>query len=119
MPKAVSIIIRYFLHKPLSTRWREEGIVYSSSDEHGVAIGMTAYVYDFHATILHLLGLDLKALCHAGRDYRLTDVAGNVVRRSWHNRSSENSQFCHKEINAQPKDDSLCLNALPHFANIR
>ena len=37
---------------------------------------------DFHATILHLLGLDHTRLTfrHAGRDYRLTDVHGRVVR---------------------------------------
>ena len=40
------------------------------------------HVHDFHATILHLLGLDHERLTyrHAGRDYRLTDVAGHVVR---------------------------------------
>ena len=38
-------------------------------------------VHDFHATILHLLGLDHEKLTfrHAGRDYRLTDVKGKVV----------------------------------------
>ncbi len=38
------------------------------------------HVHDFHATILHLLGLDHEKLTyrHAGRDYRLTDVAGEV-----------------------------------------
>ena len=36
---------------------------------------------DFHATLLHLLGLDHERLTvrHSGRDERLTDVAGNVV----------------------------------------
>jgi len=40
------------------------------------------HVHDFHATILHLLGLDHERLTyrHAGRDYRLTDVAGEVAR---------------------------------------
>jgi len=39
-------------------------------------------LHDFHATILHLLGLDHERLTfrYAGRDYRLTDVHGNVVR---------------------------------------
>ena len=39
------------------------------------------HVHDFHATILHLLGLDHEKLTyrHAGRDYRLTDVSGRVV----------------------------------------
>jgi hypothetical protein len=37
---------------------------------------------DFHATILHLLGIDHLRLTyrHAGRDFRLTDVAGQVVK---------------------------------------
>jgi hypothetical protein len=40
------------------------------------------HIHDLHATILHLMGLDHTRLTyrHAGRDYRLTDVAGNVVR---------------------------------------
>ena len=40
------------------------------------------HVHDFHATILHLLGFDHERLTyrHTGRDYRLTDVAGKVVR---------------------------------------
>ena len=40
------------------------------------------HVHDLHATILHLLGFDHTKLTyrHAGRDYRLTDVEGRVVR---------------------------------------
>ena len=40
------------------------------------------HVHDFHATILHLMGLDHTKLTyrHSGRDYRLTDVSGEVVR---------------------------------------
>jgi hypothetical protein len=40
------------------------------------------HVHDLHATILHLMGLDHEKLTyrHAGRDYRLTDVFGNVVK---------------------------------------
>jgi hypothetical protein len=59
------------------------GMVYGQSDEHGIAVGENrVHVHDFHATILHLLGLDHERLTfrHAGRDYRLTDVAGQVVR---------------------------------------
>ena len=39
------------------------------------------HTHDFHATILHLLGLDHERLTyfHDGRDFRLTDVAGQVV----------------------------------------
>jgi len=41
------------------------------------------HVHDFHATLLYLLGFDHTKLTfrHAGRDYRLTDVAGNVVKK--------------------------------------
>jgi hypothetical protein len=40
-------------------------------------------MHDLHATILHCLGLDHKRLTfrHQGRDFRLTDVAGNVVEK--------------------------------------
>ena len=58
------------------------GIVYGASDEYGLrAIENPVHVHDFHATILHLMGFDHKELTyrHAGRDYRLTDVEGNVV----------------------------------------
>ncbi|NBP25236.1 MAG: DUF1501 domain-containing protein, partial [Proteobacteria bacterium] len=39
-------------------------------------------VHDLHATMLHLLGFDHERLTyrHAGRDFRLTDVSGEVVR---------------------------------------
>ena len=42
----------------------------------------TAWKVTVHATILHLLGLDHEKLTcrHAGRDYRLTDVAGEVIK---------------------------------------
>ena len=59
------------------------GIVHGASDEFGIAVGENrVHVHDFHATILHLLGLDHERLTfrHNGRDYRLTDVEGNVVR---------------------------------------
>ncbi|MSR31411.1 MAG: DUF1501 domain-containing protein [Gemmataceae bacterium] len=58
------------------------GLVYGSSDDHGIAVGQDGvHVHDFHATILHLLGLDHERLTfrHAGRDFRLTDVEGKVV----------------------------------------
>jgi hypothetical protein len=39
-------------------------------------------IHDFHATLLHLLGLDHERLTYrfGGRDYRLTDVHGQVVK---------------------------------------
>ena len=59
------------------------GMVYGKTDEYGsAAVESRMHVHDFHATILHLLGLDHERLTyrHAGRDYRLTDVAGKVAR---------------------------------------
>jgi hypothetical protein len=59
------------------------GVVYGKSDEYGLTVAENeVHVHDFHATILHLLGLDHEKLTyrHAGRDFRLTDVAGNVVK---------------------------------------
>ncbi|MFN9852443.1 MAG: DUF1501 domain-containing protein, partial [Planctomycetota bacterium] len=59
------------------------GIVHGKSDEHGIlpAEG-SVHTHDLHATMLHCLGLDHERWTyrHAGRDYRLTDVAGKVVR---------------------------------------
>lgn len=58
------------------------GIVHGATDEHGLrAVEQPVHVHDFHATILHLMGFDHKKLTyrHAGRDYRLTDVEGEVV----------------------------------------
>jgi hypothetical protein len=59
------------------------GYSYGESDEYGNAVANNGvHVHDFHATMLHLLGLDHTRLTfrHAGRDYRLTDVHGNVVK---------------------------------------
>ena len=59
------------------------GIVHGSSDQHGIAVAEDrVHVHDFHATILHQLGLNHEQLTyrHAGRDYRLTDVHGSVVK---------------------------------------
>jgi hypothetical protein len=58
------------------------GMVYGKSDDHGMKVAENdVHVHDFHATILHLLGLNHEKLTfrHAGRDFRLTDVSGNVV----------------------------------------
>jgi len=59
------------------------GMVYGESDDAGIRVAKDeVHVHDFHATILHLLGFDHEQLTHRhnGRDYRLTDVAGHVVR---------------------------------------
>lgn len=58
------------------------GCAYGETDEYGNFIAANAvHVHDFHATLLHLLGLDHTKLTYqyAGRDFRLTDVAGRVV----------------------------------------
>ncbi|MGV3774044.1 MAG: DUF1501 domain-containing protein [Verrucomicrobiales bacterium] len=61
----------------------KSGTVYGKSDDLGITVAEDmVHVHDFHATILHLLGFDHEKLTyrHAGRDFRLTDVAGNVVK---------------------------------------
>jgi uncharacterized protein (DUF1501 family) len=60
----------------------KRGMVYGSSDEYGIAVAENMmHVHDFHATILHLLGIDHERLTYRyqGRDFRLTDVEGRVV----------------------------------------
>jgi hypothetical protein len=59
------------------------GITHGKSDDYGTQVAENeVHVHDFHATILHLLGLDHEKLTyrHAGRDFRLTDIAGKVVK---------------------------------------
>jgi Protein of unknown function (DUF1501) len=59
------------------------GTVYGATDDLGLkAVENPVHVHDIHATVLHLLGLDHTRLTfrHSGRDYRLTDVHGNVVK---------------------------------------
>jgi hypothetical protein len=59
------------------------GVVHGASDEYGIRVSENGvHVHDFHATILHLLGLDHTRLTyrHMGRDFRLTDVRGRVVK---------------------------------------
>ena len=58
------------------------GTVYGKTDELGYyPVENAVHVNDFHATILHLLGLDHQRLTYKyqGRDFRLTDIAGKVV----------------------------------------
>jgi hypothetical protein len=58
------------------------GMVHGATDDVGAAVAEDkVHVHDLHATILHLLGFDHERLTyrHAGRDFRLTDVAGQVV----------------------------------------
>ena len=59
------------------------GIRYGATDEYGyMAAENKVHMHDLHATVLHLMGLNHENLTyrHAGRDYRLTDVYGEVIR---------------------------------------
>ena len=59
------------------------GMVFGATDDFGWhAVKDRVHVHDLHATILHLMGIDHERLTYrySGRDYRLTDVHGNVVR---------------------------------------
>jgi len=59
------------------------GYAYGATDEYGYyAVENKMHINDLHATILHLLGLDHERLTYpyGGRDFRLTDVAGNVAK---------------------------------------
>ena len=59
------------------------GTIYGATDEFGFrAVENPVSVHDLHATMLHLLGFNHEQLTYryAGRDFRLTDVHGRVVR---------------------------------------
>ena len=59
------------------------GLAYGTTDEYGDrAVENPVHLHDLHATILHLLGFDHERLTYrySGRDFRLTDVYGRVVR---------------------------------------
>ena len=59
------------------------GTIFGKTDEYGYrVIENEVSVHDLHATIMHLLGLDHKQLTFrfGGRDMRLTDVHGNLVK---------------------------------------
>ena len=58
------------------------GYVHGATDDFGFkAIDKPVHIHDLHATVLHLMGMDHTKLTYrySGRDFRLTDVAGNVV----------------------------------------
>jgi hypothetical protein len=75
-------------HRESFTYWMagggiKAGTTYGESDELGYTIARDPVtVNDFHATLLHLLGVDHERLVYRfqGRDFRLTDVAGKVVK---------------------------------------
>jgi hypothetical protein len=58
------------------------GMTYGATDEFGfAAVEKKVHVHDLHATVLHLMGLNHEKLTfrYSGRDFRLTDVHGQVV----------------------------------------
>lgn len=75
-------------HPQAYTMWMagggiKPGLTYGETDELGFNVAVNpVHVHDLQATILHLLGLDHERLTYryAGRDFRLTDVHGNVVK---------------------------------------
>jgi uncharacterized protein (DUF1501 family) len=75
-------------HPQAYTMWfagggMKPGLVYGSTDDLGFHVAENpVHVHDLQATILHLLGFDHEKLTyrHAGRDFRLTDVHGKVVK---------------------------------------
>lgn len=74
-------------HKDAFTMWLagggiKGGVSYGQSDDFGMDVGENGvHVHDLNATILHLLGIDHERLTYRyqGREFRLTDVEGNVV----------------------------------------
>jgi arylsulfatase A-like enzyme len=58
-------------------------MAFGATDEFGfAAVENKMHVHDLHATMLHLMGIDHEKLTYrySGRDFRLTDVSGRVVR---------------------------------------
>ena len=74
-------------HKECFSIWMaggglKPGLTYGATDDFGFGVTENeVHVHDFHATCLHLLGIDHEQLTyrHQGRDFRLTDVHGHVV----------------------------------------
>ena len=67
----------------LSPDGTKAGTIYGKSDTYGNRVAENeVHVHDFHATILHLLGIDHERLTYKyqGRHFRLTDVHGHVVK---------------------------------------
>jgi hypothetical protein len=60
------------------------GLAFGATDEFGYeAVESPVHIHDWHATVMHLMGLDHERLTfnYGGRDFRLTDVYGNVVKQ--------------------------------------
>jgi hypothetical protein len=78
-------------HPQVFTMWLagggvKGGLTYGATDDFGFhPIEKPVHMHDLHATLLYALGVDHERLTyrHAGRDFRLTDVYGNVVQEIW------------------------------------
>lgn len=71
------------------------GFSYGATDEFWLsAVENRVHVHDLHATILHFLGLDHEKLTYrySGRDYRLTDVHGQVIKEFFHKKERQRSR---------------------------
>ena len=71
------------LHRTDGGRRRKPGTIYGATDDFGFKVAENpVHVHDLHATALHLLGMDHEKLTYryAGRNFRLTDVEGRVVK---------------------------------------
>ena len=76
----------------------KRGIVLGETDDFSYnVVSDPVSVYDLQATILHLLGIDHTKLTYRfqGRDFRLTDVHGEVVTRSWREASARRRRRCY------------------------
>ena len=85
-----------FTHLAWPAAASKAGQVYGETDEIGWGVVEDpVHVNDFHATMLHLFGLDHLKLTHRfqGRDFRLTDVAGKVIDPGWHSEAAQAYYF--------------------------
>lgn len=83
------------------------GLTYGETDDMGSAISGKIHVHDLHATMLHQLGIDHLQLTHRhlGRDFRLTDVYGEVVKDA--------------RVSEAPALDFSSLAGIPHLCGYR
>jgi hypothetical protein len=87
------------------------GMTHGATDEFGWnAVENRVHVHDLHATILHLLGLNHEKLTYryAGRDFRLTDVSGQVVKEIIARNPARKVAFMAKNERSTPVKAILC-----------
>ena len=82
MQKSIVVAVEQQVRDGLYGKIEKQTSKFMAHDELGATVAKDkVHVHDFHATILHLLGMDHTKLTYrfGGRDYRLTDVHGEVV----------------------------------------